>query len=111
MSCKASNVQGADPSAASGRFLLVGNGRFATIQAAVDGAQNSDTGILVATGHYAEQVVVGSLSDVTIRAADGASVIDAPVSLRRRHRRAAARSSASSRSELDQCRDRRNRRG
>jgi VCBS repeat-containing protein len=75
-------VQGADPAgAASGRFLLVGNGGFATIQAAVNAAHDGDT-ILVASGHYAEQVVVDGIDNLTISAAAGASVtIDAPSSL------------------------------
>jgi len=58
--------------------LLVGSGGFATIQEAVDAANDGDT-ILVATGTYIEQVVVDNLDNLTIRAADGATVtIQAP---------------------------------
>ena len=42
---------------AAGRILLVGNGGFSSIQAAVDAASNGDT-ILVAAGSYAEDVTV-----------------------------------------------------
>jgi len=63
------------------RFLLVGTGGFATIQAAVNAAHNGDT-ILIASGHYAEQVVVDGIDNLTIRAAVGASVVvDAPAVL------------------------------
>ncbi|WP_210385766.1 type I secretion C-terminal target domain-containing protein [Hoeflea sp. EC-HK425] len=51
-------VEGTDPvGAATGRFLLVGNGGFASIQDAVDAAVDGDT-ILIAEGTYAENVVV-----------------------------------------------------
>ncbi|MCZ4289288.1 Ig-like domain-containing protein [Hoeflea alexandrii] len=50
--------------AGAGRFLLVGNGGFATIQAAVDAANAGDT-ILIAEGAYAENVVV-STANLTI---------------------------------------------
>ncbi|SSW89296.1 T1SS-143 domain-containing protein, partial [Rhodopseudomonas pentothenatexigens] len=63
------------------RFLLVGAGGYATIQAAVAAAQDGDT-ILIASGHYAEQVVVDGIDNLTIRAATGATVtVDAPASL------------------------------
>ncbi|MGJ8569716.1 MAG: tandem-95 repeat protein [Hoeflea sp.] len=51
-----SNVEIVDGTEA-GRFLLVGNGGFATIQAAVDAAVDGDT-ILIAAGTYAESVDV-----------------------------------------------------
>jgi len=69
-------VQGADPDGAgglSGRFLLVGNGGFATIQAAVDAAGAGDT-IIIAAGTYFEQVNVTSKTNLTIEAATGAVV-------------------------------------
>ena len=53
-------VQAADPDGAggsTGRFLLVGNGGFATIQEAIDASSDGDT-ILVAPGTYNENVVV-----------------------------------------------------
>ncbi|HYE29346.1 MAG TPA: hypothetical protein VEA61_14090, partial [Allosphingosinicella sp.] len=58
--------------------LLVGSGGFATIQEAVNAANDGDT-ILVATGTYVEQVIVDNLDNLTIRAANGATVtIQAP---------------------------------
>ncbi|HYD37062.1 MAG TPA: hypothetical protein VEA60_05580, partial [Allosphingosinicella sp.] len=61
--------------------LLVGSGGFASIQAAVDAANDGDI-ILVAAGTYIEQVVVNDRDNLTIRAADGAQVtIQAPPDL------------------------------
>ncbi len=61
--------------------LLVGSGGFATLQAAVDAANDGDT-ILVAAGTYVEQVIVDGIDDLTIMAADGAVVtIKAPADL------------------------------
>jgi Ca2+-binding RTX toxin-like protein len=57
----------------AGRFLLVGNGGFDTIQAAVDASIDGDT-ILIATGTYSEQVVIDSKHDLTLRPATGATV-------------------------------------
>jgi Ca2+-binding RTX toxin-like protein len=66
---------------AAGRILLVGSGGFATIQAAVDAAENGDT-ILIAAGTYVEQVVVDDLDNLTIMAVPGAQVtIQAPADL------------------------------
>ena len=58
---------------AGGNILIVGNGGFATIQAAVDAAGDGDT-ILVTTGTYVEQVEVDGFAGLTIMAADGATV-------------------------------------
>lgn len=55
-------IQAADPDGASGstgRFLLVGNGGFATIQEAVDAAVDGDT-ILIAPGTYPDPVSIDS---------------------------------------------------
>jgi Ca2+-binding RTX toxin-like protein len=61
-----------------GRTLLVGLGGYATIQDAVDAAQDGDT-ILIASGTYEEQVIVDGFDNLTIQAADGATVtIQAP---------------------------------
>ncbi len=73
------NVERVDVTVGPGAdILLVGSGGFATIQAAVDAANDGDI-ILVAAGTYVEQVVVNDLDNLTIRAADGAQVtIEAP---------------------------------
>jgi Ca2+-binding RTX toxin-like protein len=61
--------------------LLVGSGGFATIQEAVNAAQDNDT-IVVAAGIYAEQVVVTGRTNLTIKAVTGAQVtIQAPADL------------------------------
>jgi pectin methylesterase-like acyl-CoA thioesterase len=72
-------VEGTDPvGAATGRFLLVGNGGFASIQDAVDAAVDGDT-ILIAAGTYAENVVVDEA--ITLIGMGGAtSVIIDPAS-------------------------------
>jgi Ca2+-binding RTX toxin-like protein/chemotaxis receptor (MCP) glutamine deamidase CheD len=72
-------VEGTDPvGAATGRFLLVGNGGFATIQDAVNAAVDGDT-ILIAAGTYAENVVVDEA--ITLIGMGGAtSVIIDPAS-------------------------------
>jgi Ca2+-binding RTX toxin-like protein len=53
--------------------LIVGDGGFGTIQAAVDAAGDGDT-IIVAAGTYVEQVIVQGRNGLTIRAADGEQV-------------------------------------
>ncbi|MEH6645905.1 Ig-like domain-containing protein [Sulfitobacter sp.] len=68
-----------------GSILLVGNGGYATVQAAVDAAADGDT-ILIANGSYAEDVVLdvavdligasGTLADVTL----GSIRLDAAIS-------------------------------
>jgi VCBS repeat-containing protein len=66
-------------SSGGGNTLLVGSGGFATIQEAVNAALDGDT-ILVASGTYIEQVVIDGFDNLTIRAADGATVtIQAPL--------------------------------
>ena len=58
-------------------FLLVGSGGYATIQAAVDAAVNGDT-ILIAAGHYREQVSISG-KDITLQGAGvGQTIIDRP---------------------------------
>src|SRR6185295_18319336 len=57
----------------SGRFLLVGNGGFNTIQAALDEAQSGDT-ILLAAGTYAGNVTV-NVANLTIKGAEPGVVI------------------------------------
>jgi Ca2+-binding RTX toxin-like protein len=74
-----SNVEIVDDSAA-GKILLVGNGGYATIQAAVNAAADGDT-ILVAAGTYVEQVDVNNLDNLTIRAVGGTVTIQAPADL------------------------------
>ena len=58
-------------------FLLVGSGGYATIQAAVDAAVNGDT-ILIAAGHYREQVSISG-KDITLQGAGvGQTIIELP---------------------------------
>ena len=62
----------------SHRTLLVGSGGFASIQAAVNAAQNGDT-ILIANGDYAEQVTLDGKGDLTLQAETAGGVtIHAP---------------------------------
>lgn len=62
-------------------ILVVGAGGFATIQLAVNAAQDGDT-IAVEAGIYVEQVIVDDKDGLTIRAAVGAEVtIQAPADL------------------------------
>ncbi len=61
----------------AGRFLLVGNGGFATIQEAVDAAVAGDT-VLIAEGTYTEQVTI-TTSDISLVGV-GDVVIEAPSS-------------------------------
>jgi hypothetical protein len=58
------------------RFLLVGNGGFATIQDAVDAAVGGET-ILIAAGTYDEQVVINGVNNLTIEGL-GAVIVTAP---------------------------------
>src|SRR5690606_33529978 len=60
--------------AGGARFLLVGNGGFDTIQAAIDAAVDGDT-ILIAAGTYAENVVIDRA--VYLKGQDGV-IIDPP---------------------------------
>jgi Ca2+-binding RTX toxin-like protein len=61
--------------------LLVGKGGFATIQAAVNAAQNGDT-ILIANGEYTEQVdLVGKGDIVLMGESEGGVIVKAPASL------------------------------
>ncbi|MCU1376745.1 MAG: hypothetical protein JWO68_4031, partial [Actinomycetia bacterium] len=62
------------------RFLLVGNGGFATIQAAVNMAQDGDT-ILVAAGTYAENVTINSIDGLTIKGVGGTVEVDGQFSV------------------------------
>jgi T1SS-143 domain-containing protein len=78
-------VQGRDPDGAgiaTGRFLLVGNGGFTTIQEAVNAASAGDT-ILIAAGTYAEQVQIeGAGKDgLSLIAVGGVVTIEAPATL------------------------------
>ena len=71
-------VQGASSPYSTGRFLLVGNGGYGTIQAAVDAANAGDT-ILIAPGTYAgatidkELTIIGSGAGSTIINTGGAT--------------------------------------
>ena len=67
-------------SGAGPNTLLVGAGGFATIQEAVNAAQDGDT-ILVAAGIYIEQVDVNNIDNLTIRASGGQVTIQAPADL------------------------------
>jgi RTX calcium-binding nonapeptide repeat (4 copies) len=59
-------------------FLLVGNGGYATIQAAVDAAANGDT-ILISASTFREQVTVSGKKDITIQGAGaGQTIIESP---------------------------------
>jgi len=60
--------------AGAGEILLVGNGGYATIQAAIDAAGEGDT-ILVAAGTYDETLVI-STDGLTIRGAEPGVVIN-----------------------------------
>lgn len=72
-----SNVEIVDVDGAGGvKTLLVGNGGFASIQAAVNAAASGDT-ILIAEGTYIEQVTVNGKDDLTI-IGQGDVIIRAP---------------------------------
>ncbi len=59
------------------RILLVGNGGFDSIQAAIDEARDGDT-IAIAANTYVEQITVKNLNNITFVAVGGEVVIKAP---------------------------------
>ncbi len=59
------------------RILLVGNGGFATVQAAINEARDGDT-IAIAANTYVEQITVKNLNNITFVAVGGEVVIKAP---------------------------------
>jgi hypothetical protein len=60
------------------RTLLVGNGAFDSIQAAIKEAQDGDT-IAIAAGTYVEQIIVDGLDNITFVAIGGEVIIKAPI--------------------------------
>jgi RTX calcium-binding nonapeptide repeat (4 copies) len=66
-----------DATAGVGHLLVVGNGGYATIQAAVDAAANGDT-ILISAGTYREQVTVSGKNITLQGAGAGQTIIESP---------------------------------